>query len=93
LVPETTTELLRMSGRTVRLLLNSSAPICEVVAPAGAPGAAALLAARARFGLAAAAAPDHWSMAAVRELDNAGVTRGASVDALVHPLFPVALVV
>ena len=35
-MPETTTELLRMSGRTVRLLLNSSAPICEVVAPAAA---------------------------------------------------------
>ena len=39
LVPETTTELLRISGSTVRLLLNSSAPICE--APAAAAAAAA----------------------------------------------------
>ena len=42
--------------------------------------------------MASAAAPDLWALAAVRELDNAGVTRGASVSALVHPLFPVALV-
>ena len=50
----------------------------------------ALLAARARFAL--SAAPDNWAPAAVREIDNAAVTRGRSVDSIVHPLFPLAIV-